>query len=1000
MTAVLLWKEYRQQRAIWLALLLLALLVVGSLLAFLGPESGLRVSPGSSLASGLSILVYCLVITYGLVSGAVLLAGEKEEGTLPFLDNLSGWRRPLWKAKVGAGSILTLSLSTLLTALAVGLGFASWEMVLSLPLLGLDALAWGLLGGALCRTVLTAILTSIGLMALSWSMIVPATAAAPNYIVVLLIETVGGVVAAYASRRIFCRLDFYRQPLGAQLVQRFVTAVTLGWRALFWLALRQGWPVLAAGLLGALVLGVAVHLSPLVLLSSGTLLLGLACGLMAFSPDQRAVRFLESQRLPPGRLWMGKIAFWGAALLVQIALTWYMIRRMEASSYLAQPVQPQGTPQATGLEVLIQRWTAGNSSVELLDPLLLVWLWPVYGFCFGQCFGLVLRRPVLALILAAFVTPLVIVLWVPSLLIGGVTLWQAAVLPVLLLLTSRLAVWPWISGRLGTGRPLLGLVGAAVLMVLSLVGFLWYRVAEVPDVGEPFDVKAFVASLPPPEKNEAGLLVRRALADMTTHRRQVESELGQPPDPEQLFRVITLARAHLAEGLSLDGAPFSQGDGGYAELLNHVLRFGWPQQDQAVGRWLDRLFAGEWVGEAERAARMPLGVVEDPRLAQSDSALLATYQSCLSMARLFAGRALQLEARGDLRGALNQLETLLGLSRQVRHAAPYLVLEGGNAMEASGVWGLGPWLEKIGPDKELLRASLALLKRYEAALPDFAECIKSEYLIRRAHGPSFRKTEGLLAEALLLSCQVPWEKERLNRILNGIFMTQFHALGQPYARWRSLQAQEWSAQFAPELCRIPMAEVALYQDSFTVPSSKAYSELRLRVAGLAIHVALYQADHGHPPAKLDDLVPGYVNELPVDPLSLQRFEYVMCATDDVALILFGASTVGLAGSPWGQGALSAGTALVEPGNCTGVGGVGGDSAGFAGAAGPGPGAPGGPPVPGAGEESVWFETDRLALFKQALGLRGVSGLDPTLVPGQRCVGDGKYYFPVPVWSKK
>ena len=46
----------------------------------------------------LNAVVFCLVVTYGLVSGALLLAGELDEGTMVFLDCLTGQRGTLWRA--------------------------------------------------------------------------------------------------------------------------------------------------------------------------------------------------------------------------------------------------------------------------------------------------------------------------------------------------------------------------------------------------------------------------------------------------------------------------------------------------------------------------------------------------------------------------------------------------------------------------------------------------------------------------------------------------------------------------------------------------------------------------------------------------------------------------------------------------------------------------------------------------------------------------------------
>jgi len=164
MTAALLWKEYRQQRSLWLAMVVVAGLLVTSIASVLGLPGGWD-APDLNLQSLLNGVLLCLAAIYGVVSGALLLAGEKEEGTLPFLDNLMGQRRPLWSRKLLAGVCLTLSQAVAMVGVASALGFASWERAIVLTALTLNALAWGMLTGALWRNVLLAALVGIALTA-------------------------------------------------------------------------------------------------------------------------------------------------------------------------------------------------------------------------------------------------------------------------------------------------------------------------------------------------------------------------------------------------------------------------------------------------------------------------------------------------------------------------------------------------------------------------------------------------------------------------------------------------------------------------------------------------------------------------------------------------------------------------------------------------------------------------------------------------------------------
>jgi hypothetical protein len=179
-----------------------------------------------------------------------------------------------------------------------------------------------------------------------------------------------------------------------------------------------------------------------------------------------------------------------------------------------------------------------------------------------------------------------------------------------------------------------------------------------------------------------------------------------------------------------------------------------------------------------------------------------------------------------------------------------------------------------------------------------------------------------------------------------------------------------------------------------VQRSSATTANLLRAAQLGIQVARYQVDHGQPPARLDDLVPGYLTELPTRAHNNELFGYFIYRSEDAALAMLGASTVGLSGSPWGQGILPTASALTPGGGDVEAGGMPGAAADA------GPGGPGSGPGPGGLE---LFAPERLILFQQALGLPDLPGDSVSLLPGQRCMGLADVpgvYFPVPVWRKR
>src|SRR5206468_2166438 len=163
---------------------------------------------------------------------------------------------------------------------------------------------------------------------------------------------VGAVLATattYASWWVYCRGDLLRRPSGPALLSKLPSPFPPAWRAVLWLACRQGWWILGAGCAGAVFLAVLVRWMPLVIWPLGTLLLGVAFGLAAFAPDQgECHRFLGAQRLPPGRFWTAKGAFWGLALLAATGVAWLV----------ATAAQETGAPGAGDPNFWLRQWQA------------------------------------------------------------------------------------------------------------------------------------------------------------------------------------------------------------------------------------------------------------------------------------------------------------------------------------------------------------------------------------------------------------------------------------------------------------------------------------------------------------------------------------------------------------------------------------------------------------------------------------------------------------------
>ena len=624
----------------------------------------------------------------------------------------------------------------------------------------------------------------------------------------------------------------------------------------------------------ALLLGCIVNLSPIILWPIGTLVLGLACGLSAFLPDQNGGgQFLAAQRIPLGRVWAVKTFGWGTVLAVALAVVWYVATGLiwfVAMAFQISEGADQNVDHFGQFGYWIREWMTSHYTGEPINPAVLLGYCSICGFCCGHFFGLLARRTIIAGFLATVFATAIVALWAPSILLGGVAIGWVLIIPLLLLSASRFLVRPWASERLLTRRPVIGVSVLGVLTATTILGFVWQRATEVPDVGEPFDVKAFTESLPPIEKNEAGSAIRHALADLTEHRQKVDALWGTP-------------------SVSTNQSP-------YSNWTRDVVQTGWPSADKELSRWLDQIFQGKWVGETQRAVRLPLGMVQDPRLVSSNRSLGQTGQQCDEMARLFMVRALQVQVQGDSRSALNHLETALALSRQVKNNAPLYLFYYGDGIETYALLTYRLWLQTVGPDKQLLLEAQEMLERHQTLTPEITNSIKAQFLVNRDNFGQSPQSKTRIDELVALASLTPWENERQRRIFLAITLGQLRLSQEPL--WKNAYRLHGrledrvglplkdgpGSEFTPEQWEEFVREFSMVDRNIVYPSflSTARSRRFLSAVLITTAMALYQTDRAKPPETLDDLVPTYLASVPIDPILGMRFGFLISKGERIA----------------------------------------------------------------------------------------------------------------------
>jgi hypothetical protein len=853
MTAELLWKEYREQRSIWLALALVSLgSLVGLPLAY-QPEP----SQQAAFLDLLRVIAVVLAWTYGMVCGAMLLAGEREAGTQAFLDTLPTGRLPLWLGKALAGGLfLALQLAVLgFVAGVQGLFMEQYRVVGALLLiaLGLSGYGWGLFFSAVQSSVLGA----IGMTILAHAVLLPVL-----NLVLLVVMTLLSVVLHDQrlselavvpagllwlvlpwplSALIFSRTDFQRHPL--RLRRRAPVALAApvqGWDRLCWLCWRQT-RGLAPGLLAfCLAAGLPVVAAGLFFWPVLTLGVGAFCGVTVFFDEQSgAYRFLGEQRFPLGRLWLVKVGMRLALLLVALLV-------MLLPSLLAQLVFQSRNPGERGESQLLTFF----GPIEGKSAVLFLGLWAAYGFAVGLVCGLLFRKPLVALVVTVGVGMLLVGIWAPSLVGGGLHSLQVAGVPLVLLVAGFFLMRPWAQDRLVSLD--VGLLVTTIVILcasLTLLG-LWLRIAEVPEVAEPADFPAFVAGLPTPEKNEGGRLTRSACSRV-----------------EELSKQWRMKRAN--QPLLPGDGPAPLTDETLQGQAGEVLRRGWPDGVPWLAGALDEVFAEDWWKRLAEAARKPVGVVEDPRELTVLSPM-RTLEPARLAGMLLPARALQLQKmKNDPAAFVDHLAISLALVRNMQNQAPWPPASLAAAIEGMQMRALDRWLEQLDGRHDLLARVAALLAEQEESLPvDDHEQKLADYLIALnsldrlgewlpSSLPSPGSDRQIPVAALVEGAwRLPWEEARNRRIVRAMHWGPGTlGMDSPHSRllW-NLGAMDWRR------------------------SGGGQHRHHLRAADFAareLMVALrrFEAENGKPAERLAQLVPKYLERIPSDPFDGKAFRY-------------------------------------------------------------------------------------------------------------------------------
>jgi hypothetical protein len=133
----------------------------------------------------------------------------------------------------------------------------------------------------------------------------------------------------------------------------------------------------------------------------------------------------------------------------------------------------------------------------------------------------------------------------------------------------------------------------------------------------------------------------------------------------------------------------------------------------------------------------------------------------------------------------------------------------------------------------------------------------------------------------VLSWQVPWERERMLRLLRGEFARYLELVETPYwevysppSNGGQPQPTQRFAWLRPNSSWNALLKASDLEFYFSwLLRSQTLRLCRLRATRLQIALALYEINSGRPAKQLADLAPRYLAKVPVDPYSGQPFHY-------------------------------------------------------------------------------------------------------------------------------
>ncbi len=868
----LMWKEYRLQRAFWIAMAALALMLM--LLAWQFNDRA------DDCALWYFYIALATPVFYVLGCASTTFAGEFDAETYEFQRSMPVKAMQVFWSKVALAFLSTFAMFVLLSILAFCLAggrvldphVTIWEMriweTLAIACMGAWLyMVWGIFFSLILKRPLLAAIVSVtvasmGSYAIAGIMQIqfPSRSFLPMQLFVVLTAFLAVVNILLGRRWLRDKMwpafgvNLPTKIVGIMPISKSMTLEQYISRSNFWTIFRRlTWQHWRQSCWLAIV--VLVMLAPLILAliqlwlinkysRSGIILyhdwvdfcmtisIPLAVAMpplvasFTFLADQRqrSLRFFAERGIGPRMVWFSRLWPW-LIIIVPFCLI-VILACLFTNNFFDRAWNPRRQ----------EEWFAFVFPVALV-----LFGYPMLSLCVGQFCSMFFRSGFLAglfsLIITAFLMGWSAYMWMW----GMNLLWSVLPIPVILLLATWLRAPDWVLERNAFASWLKpGLVLAVPTVVLLTVVPL-YRVYQVPAVDPGFSISEFDRPLTPEEQATRRLFEKA--------EQSMDLTIWNEIDKEEAEAIKNKAEE---EGTQPVWTDYSIPKELSAKQINFV---------KANQETISLLIEAGKGAEKIASYRYP--------------AEIYNIGLPIPIENLLIYSAMMLESDGQLDAALDRYLSAIRISKQYDS-----IRNEGDDLECRVYEQLPLWANRSGQTPERIKNAVRQVEKLTADMPAGDGQIKYRYIGTRKSIREGMHNMPNMQNPFFFLGRLPWERARALRLLNLITLQDLEAVRRAVQDAKNgipidipWQTEPYPNFFTNSFYERELLSRYFWRLNYSINRQYAAMENNRRATRIVLALQAWKLEHGAYPKTLDELVGPYFEKLPNDPFSGESYQY-------------------------------------------------------------------------------------------------------------------------------